>query len=397
MRIKELKCAVFGNTPVVRILTDNGISGYGQIEGAKPYVKPWVLEYRDALVGDDPTDVERVMRKIRRRGGFKPYGSAVSAIEMALWDVAGKAADLPVYKLLGGKIRDKVRVYNGSIREPLTDYSPQGFAEHTKKLAETPEKFSIVKQAMGFHSKMPQQMDEFFYGTLNDSPYAHPNRGLLTEQGLSHMVECVAAMKDAIGDSVGLALDLGPGWTVPDAIRFARAVEPYNPMWLEDMVTGDYTPYVLAELYREVSRATSVPIHTGEQIYLRQNFRELIETRAVSIIGPDPCDVGGIAELKWIAEYADLHGVLMAPHGTGNGLLGMAALVQVSATLPDNFIAFEYPSGKEPWWREIVDWAPDPIVKDGFIDVWDRPGMGINLVPEAAQHYLRDEDQDFFE
>lgn len=396
MKITDLKCAVFGNTPIVRIATDEGINGYGQVEWSKPYLKPWVLEYRDALVGDDPTDVERVLRKIRRRGGFKPYGSAVSAIEMALWDIAGKAADLPVYKLLGGKIRDKVRVYNGSIREPLTDYSPQGFADHTKKLASTPERFSIVKQSMGFHSKMPQQMDNFFYGTLNHSPYSHPNRGLLTEQGLSHIVECVAAMKDAIGDSIGLALDLGPGWTVPDAIRFAKAVEPYNPMWLEDMVTGDYTPYVLAELYRDVSQATSVPIHTGEQIYLRQNFRELIETRAVSIIGPDPCDVGGIAELKWIAEYADLHGVLTAPHGTGNGLLGMAALVQVAATLPDNYIAFEYPSGKEPWWGEIVDWVPNPIVKDGFIDIWDRPGMGISLVPEAAQQYLRDEDQDFF-
>jgi len=154
---------------------------------------------------------------------------------------------------------------------------------------------------------------------------------------------------------------------------------------------------VMADLYRDVARATSTPIHTGEQIYLRQNYRELIETRAVSVIGPDPCDVGGIAELKWIAEYADLHGVLMAPHGTNNGLLGMAALVQVTATLPDNYIAFEYPSGKEPWWKEVVDWMPDPIVKDGFIDVWDRPGMGINLVPEAAKKYLREEDQAFFD
>ena len=101
-------------------------------------------------------------------------------------------------------------------------------------------------------------------------------------------------------------------------------------MWLEDLLTGDYAPYVNADVYREVTRATSTPIHTGEQIYLRQNFKELIEGHAVNVVGPDPCDVGGIAELKWIAEYADLHGILMAPHGTGNGLLGLAALVQVS-------------------------------------------------------------------
>ena len=179
-----------------------------------------------------------------------------------------------------------------------------------------------------------------------------------------------------LGDEVGLALDCGPGWMVPDAIRLAKALEPLNILWLEDLITGDYTPHVSADLYREVTRSTSTPIHTGEQIYLRQNFKELLERKAVNIIGPDPCDVGGIAELKWIAEYADLHGILIAPHGTGNGLLGLAALVQVAATLPQNYIAFEYPVGNTDWWYEVVDGLPHPIVKDGFIDVWDRPGMG---------------------
>ncbi|MEA2984815.1 MAG: hypothetical protein QOD94_1069, partial [Alphaproteobacteria bacterium] len=117
---------------------------------------------------------------------------------------------------------------------------------------------------------------------------------------------------------------------------------------------------------------------------------------AVHIIGPDPGDVGGIAELKWIAEYADLHGILIAPHGTANGLLGLAALVQVCATLPHNFIAFEYTIGEPNWWYEIVDGLPDPIVKDGMIAVSDRPGMGVDLIPEKAQDYLGDDDRDFF-
>ena len=150
-------------------------------------------------------------------------------------------------------------------------------------------------------------------------------------------------MKSVLGDEVGLALDCGPGWMVPDAIRLAKALEPLNIMWLEDMITGDYTPYVLADVYRDVTRSTSTPIHTGEQIYLRQNFKELIETQAVNVIGPDPADIGGIAELKWVAEYADLHGILMAPHGVFDGLIGLAALVQVCATMPQNYIAFEYP------------------------------------------------------
>ena len=108
IKITDLRCAVMGDSPVVRITTDAGISGYGQVETTKPYLKPYVLFYKDYLIGEDPTNVERVMMKIRRMGSYKPWGSAVSAIEIALWDIAGKAAGVPVYKLLGDKIRDKV-------------------------------------------------------------------------------------------------------------------------------------------------------------------------------------------------------------------------------------------------------------------------------------------------
>ncbi len=397
MKITDLKCAIIGPHPIVRIVTDEGISGYGQVESYKPYLKPHVLFYRDALIGEDPTNVERVMLKIRRFGAFKPWGSAVSAIEMALWDVAGKAANLPVYKLLGGKVRDRVRVYNGAVRFQMPDYTPDGFAENMAQMKASPENFSIIKQGIAFHSPMPSRIPDFFYGDAHPrSFHGNRERGLLTERGLNHIVDCVAAMKEVLGDEVGLALDCGPGFTVPDAIKLARMVEPLNVLWLEDLLTGDYVPYTSAELYREVTHATSTPIHTGEQIYLRQNFKDLIETNAVRVVGPDPCDVGGIAELKWVAEYADLHGILIAPHGTGNGLLGLAALVQVCATLPDNYIAFEYPIGQPEWWYDIVDGLPNPIVTDSFIDVWDRPGMGVDLIPEAASQYLSEEDKGFF-
>lgn len=396
MKITDLKCAVIGSSPVVRIVTDEGISGCGQVESYKPYLKPTILLLKEHIVGEDPTNVERVMLKIRRHGAFKPWGSAISAVEMALWDVAGKAAGLPVYKLLGGKIRDRVRVYNGGVRFPMPDYSPQAFAESTARMKARPEGFTIIKQPIAFHGPMAQSIPDFYYGEQHSgSRYA--NRGLLTERGLKHVIACVEAMKDVLGDEIGLALDCGPGWTVPDAIRLARALEPYNLMWLEDMITGDYTPFVLADLYREVTQSTSTPIHTGEQIYLRHNFRELIEQKAVRVVGPDPCDVGGIAELKWIAEYADLHGVLMAPHGVGNGLLGLAALVQMSAALPQNFIAFEYPVGQPEWWYDIVDGLPDPIVQHGHITVWDRPGMGVDFRAAAAKQRLSDEDAGFFD
>jgi len=399
MKITDLKCTIIGQHPVVRVVTDSGISGYGGLESGRAYNKPQVLYYKQAIVGEDPTDVERVMLKIRRRGAFKPWGSAVSAIEVALWDIAGKAAGVPIFKLLGGKIRDRVRVYNGAVRFPFTDHTPAGYAENMQKMKDSPEGFSIIKQGISFHSPMPSRVPNFFYGDTHDQRGSsfQGNRGLLTEQGMSHMIRCVEAMKKVLGDEIGLALDCGPGWTVPDAIRFAKAMEPFNLMWLEDMLTGDYTPYVAAEVYREVTQSTSTPIHTGEQIYHRQNFKDLIEKHAVRVLGPDPFDIGGLAELKFVCEYADLHGLLFAPHGTADGVIGMAALVQVSAVLPENYIAFEYPKARESWWYDIVEGLPDPIVKDGFINVWDRPGLGIDFNVKKAQQHLPEEDKDFFE
>ena len=396
MKITNMKCAIIGQHPVVRLMTDEGIYGLGQAESAKAGLKHQFLYYKPFLIGEDPTNVERVMLKIRRLGSFKPWGSAVSAIEMALWDLAGKAAGIPVYKLLGGKIRDRVRVYNGAVRFPMTGSNPEDYAADVAHMKASPEGFTIVKEGVSIHIQLPGNLPHLFYGSGSKTGY-YPNRGPMTERGLKHIVACVEAMKGVLGDEIGLALDCGPGMMVPDAIRLARALEPYNVMWLEDMITGDYTPYVLADLYRDVTCATSTPIHTGEQIYLRQNFKELIEKRAVSVVGPDPADVGGLAELKWIAEFADLYGILMAPHGVADGLIGLAGLVQVCATLPPNYIAFEYPIGNPSWWYDIIEGLPNPIVKDGYIDVWDKPGLGVDFKEEAARAYLSEDDRDFFD
>ncbi|MCB0111796.1 MAG: hypothetical protein KDE53_37990, partial [Caldilineaceae bacterium] len=262
MKITDLKCAVMGGSPIIRIKTDAGIDGYGQAEWFKPYLKAHVLFYKDLILGADPTDVERTMNRIRRMGSFKPWGAAVSAIEVALWDIAGKAANLPIYKLMGGKVRDKVRVYNGAIRFPMAGQEPQHYAENMQKMMESKENFSIIKQGVAFHSAMMRDVPNFFYGDVQ-SVGRHPNRGLMTPAGFKHLVACIEAMKEVTGDKVGLALDCGPGFVVSDALKLAKAVEDLNLMWLEDMVTGDYTPYVMADLYREVTSPTSTPIHTG--------------------------------------------------------------------------------------------------------------------------------------
>ncbi len=396
MKITDVKCALIGDHPIVRIVTDEGVDGYGQVEWTKPYLVAAIRMVAPALIGQDPTDVERVLRTIRSRGAFKPWGAVVSAIEVALWDVAGKAAGLPVYKLLGGKVRDRVRCYNGAYRTQMTGSSPADYAQAAIDLSSTPEGFEIIKLGIAYHSGMPRDVPNFHYKDLDTTAhhYAYLNRGPLTERGFNHVIDCVTAAKEAVGPEIGIALDCGPGWTLPDAIRFAQAVESQHFLWLEDMLTGDYTPYVNADVYRELTRATSTPIHTGEQIYLRQNFKGLIEGHAVNIVGPDPLDVGGLAELKWIAEYADLHGILMAPHGTADGLLGLATLVQVSATLPDNYIAFEAPSGRPAWWYDILEGVPE--IRGGFCDVPDRPGMGVAFRVEEASQYLAPEDADFF-
>ncbi len=402
IKITDLKCAIIEKSAVVRIVTDQGISGYGQGETSKPFLKPYVLFYKDYLIGEDPTDVERCLMKIRRMGGFKPWGTAVSAIEMALWDIAGKVAGVPVYKLLGGKIRDKVRVYNGGVnRFPRHGIDPQDYADSIARMKAAPEGFTIIKQGIGFHSRQGSEAPNFFYGqpavSYAPSSPPHPNRGPLTEQGFKRFIACVEAMKKVLGDEVGLALDCGPGYMLSDAIRLAKALEQYDLMWMEDLLTGDYTPYVMADVYKELTRSTSTPIHTGEQIYLRQNYRELIENNAVRVIGPDPADIGGISELKWVGQYADIHGIQIAPHGIFNGLIGLAAHVQVGATMPENFIAFEYPLATPEWWYDIIDGLPDPIVKKGLIDVWDRPGLGVEFIVSEAKKHLAEEDKKFFD
>jgi len=405
MKITNLKCAIIGNNIVLRVMTDKGIDGYAEVESHKSYLLPLVPYYRDLIIGCDPTDVASVMWRIKRGGGFKPWGKLVSTIEMALWDITGKEYGIPVYKLLGGKVRDKVRVYNGSFRDPNppcpNPETPEQFAENVLALHERPEGFTIVKTGCVFHGNFFESrgMKDYAYNTYEyDPPVTWVcNRGsLLKEQALEYFIDYVRRVHDVVKDKVGMAYDAGPGMTAIDALKLAKAVEPYNLMWLEDSIEGDNSMCTRAHVYRDITMSTTTPIHTGEQIYLKENFRELIEARAVNVIGPDPADVGGIAELKWLAEYADMHGIMMAPHGTMDGIFGMAALTHVCATMPQNYIAYEYPAGHPSWWYDIVDGLPNELLKDGHVQVWDAPGLGVEFNVNKASKYLRPEDKDFF-
>ena len=290
MKIIDVRCATIGQNPVVRLVTDSGLSGYGPVEHTKTYIKPFVMHLRDAVIGEDPTNVERVMLRIRQRGAFKPYGAAVSAIEIALWDLAGKAAGVPIYKLLGGKVRDRVRVYNGAIREPMTSYEPEDFANSVRQMKAAPQGFTMVKQGIGFHSGMKREMDGFFYGEIRPNRYhGQMDRGLLTERGLRRIIDCIDR------DEGGARRRNRPGAGLRPRHDGARRDPAGAGRWSRTTScgsrtcsSGDYVPFVNADVYREVTMATSTPIHTGEQIYLRQNFKQLIETHAVNVVGPDP-------------------------------------------------------------------------------------------------------------
>jgi len=386
LKITDLKVISLGRASVIRIDTDEGIYGYGEAHCPKQQV----MFLKRFILGEDPTNVEKVLRKIRHRGAFKPFGTQVSGIEMALWDIAGKAAGLPVYKLIGGKVRDKVRVYcdcGSGVRldpeDPKSAFSPEAYAEKARRRLKLPQGFTILKFDIGFHGGQLLSVP----GGVYEADFSYPTKGHVTERGLKAEIACVEAIKEVLGDKIGLALDCGPGQSLPSAIKLAKALEPFNLVWAEDLLTGDYTPYTDPEAYKILTSSTSTPILTGEQVYLRHGFRDLIEQHAVDIVAPDICDVGGLAEAKWIAEFADLYGLLIAPHNMGLPIVFMAN-VHAAAAMPQNFIAFEFHSADIPWWEDMVEGLEKPIIKDGFVTVPDSPGLGIELNEKVVRKHL---------
>ena len=410
MKITDIKAAFIGNEYIFRVVTDAGIDGYSSFENVifSQDILDW---FKKQVVGCDPTNVGDIMRRIRRVGGNKPWGKTVSAIEIACWDIAGKDAGVPVYKLLGGKVRDKVRVYCTRYRNDLLPwkrpedlFDPIKRAENICKINELAG-FTMVKTAFGWHTTdhhraFNAEHDFAFNSTPGDVPPAPyvQNFGGSTMRccGIDFWTDFVYKLRDNVPRNIDLAFDCGPGWMPADALIFAKNVENAQVAWLEDLITGDYTPYVSPKLYRDITVNTTARIHTGEQIYLRENFMELIEGQCVNVLGPDMYEAGGLGEMKFIAEHANLHGIGFAPHGVENGVIGMAAEVQLAAVLPENLIACEFSPGEPLWWYDIIEDADDFLVKNGKLAVCSRPGLGISFDIPKAEKYLRPEDKDFF-
>lgn len=380
LRITDLRVAVVARAPMrcplLRIDTNQGITGWGEVrDGAS---ERYALMLKSRLLGENPCHVERIFKKIKQFGGHARQGGGVSGVEMALWDLAGKAYGVPVYQLLGGQYRDKVRLYADT---------PDGDLQGLKRRLE--QGFTFLKLDVGIN--LIRNVPGALTYPLRETNWRgkHPFTAIeLTDKGAALLAERFAQAREIIGWQVPLAADHFGHISVNSCIKLGKAVAPYQPAWLEDMVPWEYT-----EMLKEIKHAIDVPLLTGEDIYLLEGFKPIIDQRAVDMVHPDLATAGGILETKKIGDYAEQAGLAMAMHFAGTPVSFMANLHCAAAT--ENVIALEHHSVDVPWWEDLVTGVPKPLHVDGFARVPDGPGLGIDLNLEVVKEHL-DRGQELF-
>lgn len=388
LKITDVRVAVVGGAPMrcplLRIDTNQDLYGLGEVrDGASPN---YALMLKSRLLGENPCDVDRLFRKLKQFGSHGRQGGGVSGVEMALWDLAGKAYEVPVYQLLGGKFRDRVRVYCD------TDHGRDP-GELPRRLKERKERgFTWLKMDAGISlvRNLPGTVSgpsDLSAAERSNTP--HMFTGLeLTDKGIDLLAGHVAAAREAVGMDIPLAADHFGHLGVNSCIRLARALAPYNLAWLEDLIPWQYT-----DLLDQITRAVDVPTLTGEDIYLKEPFAELCRRHAVDLVQPDLATAGGILETKKIGDLAQEFGVPMALHFAGTPVSFMANVHCAAAT--ENFLALEFHSADVAWWEDLVTGIDKPIVDRGYAKVPDRPGLGIALNDEVVKRHLA--EPGFFE
>ena len=379
LKITDLRVAVVGASPIIRIDTNQGISGYGEVrDGAS---KTYALMLKSRILGENPCNVDKIFRKIKQFGNHARQGGGVSAVEMACWDLAGKAYGVPVYQMLGGKFRDKIRLYAD------TTQSPNG-TEQGKRLKKRMERgLTWLKTDFGINllEKIPGTLSKPLGTELRQGVNVmHPFTGIeITDKGIALLSDYVAAIRAEIGMDVPLSADHFGHIGVNSCIRLARAMEKHQLAWMEDMV-----PWQFTDLLKKITDAVEVPILTGEDIYLKEEFAKLVNAKAVDIIQPDLATAGGILETKKIGDLAMEGGVAMVMHFAGTPVSFMANVHCAAAT--ENFLILEHHSLDIPWWEDLITGIPKPIFQNGFVDVPDRPGLGLELNEEVVKQHLRE-------
>ncbi len=393
LRITDLRvCPIHGRW-LVRLDTNQGISGYGEVrDGASP---TYALFLKSRIMGMNPCNVDMIFRKIRQFGGHGRQAGGVTAVEVACWDLAGKAWGVPCWQMLGGKFRDEVRVYADTPR--LDDPVAMG-----NKLRERMEHgFTFLKMDVSINSirnvegaltwPKGQGADPFNqYGRGDYPQIKHPFTGVrITEKGLDVLAEYVATIRGIIGWEIPLATDHYGHFGIEDGIKLARKLDPFNLAWLEDMVPWEYT-----DQYVRLRDSCTTPILTGEDIYCKEGFLDLFEKKAIAICHPDPATSGGLLETKKIGDLAMEHGISMALHMAGNPVAMYAAVHIAAAT--ENFLVMEHHNVDDDWYERVVDGPAKPFMKDGFVPVPDTPGLGVEPNGEAIKSMLKNPAEEFF-
>lgn len=365
LKITDIRTAyvtVHGPQLHVRIYTDQGLIGQGEATDAALGGAAIIAGFRRILIGQDPLNVEALWERIRTAGVFAgaqsgQYITALSGIEIALWDLCGKAVGLPVYQLLGGKVRNKVRIYCDSANHHPDDPLAKQKLNEIEKMGFTAAKIDI-DEAMD-----PNRFDRVNW-TANNAE-------------IDRMVKEVAFVRETLGKQVELAVDMHGRYDATTGKRVAIELEPFRLLWLEEPVPAENI-----DAMRDIRQSTKTPICCGENLFLRHGFRELLEKRAADIIMPDIQKCGGLLEARKIADMAHTYYVPFAPHCVVSPI-GTMASCHVCAAVP-NFLVLEWHwISRLQLWRDFV--KEGEIIEKGYVTVTDRPGLGVEMNEEAAR------------
>ena len=381
LKITDLRVATIAKAPmidpIIRIDTNQGIYGLGEVrDGAN---KLYALALKSRILGENPCNIDKIFRKIKQFGAPARQAGGVCAIEMALWDLAGKAYNVPIYQMLDGKFRDKIRCYADTTESD----DPKIYGERLKKRKE--QGFTWLKMDLGIDllRDAPGTITRPDGVSIGQGERTeHMFTGIeLTPKGCELMADFAGTVREYVGYEIPLSCDHFGHIGVKSCIRLAHALERYNPAWLEDMIPWQYT-----DLLREIKQSINVPLLTGEDIYLKEPFLNLAKNHAVDILHPDLATAGGILETKKIGDGIEEYGVAMAMHFAGSPVSCMASVHCAAAT--ENFLVLENHSVDVPWWSDLVDGVEKPIVNHGFITVPEKPGLGITLNDEVMKQHL---------
>lgn len=400
LKITDLRycvTTVLGRTAIIRIDTNQGIYGLGEVrDGADPR---YALMLKSRILGENPCNVEKIFKIIKQFGGQARQAGGVCAVEMALWDLCGKAYNVPAWQLLGGRYRDTIRIYADTpeAKSPEEQLKLIKFRTETQgyswlKMDVSINEIKDIPGALVNPNIFKEGSSQWQGGYMSYANTRHPFTGIqITEKGLNELAKIVDNVRSMVGYEIPLSTDHYGHFDVNNCIRLGKALDKYRLAWLEDMVPWQYT-----EQHKTITESLETPTLTGEDIFLLEYFKPLIDNHAVDIIHPDLASSGGLLETKRIGDYAEEKGIAMAMHQAGTPVSFMANVHCAAAT--QNFLALEHHSVDLPWWEGLVKTTDGrKLIDKGYAPVpLSSPGLGIELIDEEVKKHLHASDTTYF-